>query len=144
LCNPVLAVKSRHLFLAELQSAYVLVKGQRMGGRMLAYLVNAKALLVFGRSTYFLVGSIITLLFGASSKFRLIYCFFSCKIMVFYSKSTYFENYTFLWNYKRWKLNMWYGWRCQCEVVHSTFFIPGVQLHPLGNLYKKMWPRSQP
>ena len=31
-----------------------------------------------------MVGSIFTLLFRASSKFRLIYCFFSCKIMGFF------------------------------------------------------------
>jgi hypothetical protein len=34
-----------------------------------------------------MVGGIITLLFRASSKFRLIYCFFSCKIMVFFKSS---------------------------------------------------------
>jgi hypothetical protein len=43
-------------------------------------------LLVFGRSTYFLVGSIITLLFRASSKFRLIYCFVLVKSWLFIEK----------------------------------------------------------
>ena len=47
-------------------------------------LVNVIALLVFGRSTYFLVGSIIPLLFRASLKFRLIYCFFLVKSWVFF------------------------------------------------------------
>ena len=53
--------------------------------------VNAITLLVFGQSTLFLVGSIITLLFRASSKFRLIYCFFLVKSWFLQKKYIFWE-----------------------------------------------------
>ena len=87
---------------------------------------------------------IITLLFRASSKFRLIYCFFPVKSWFFIEKVHILRITHFSETTKDRNLIFGMGRDTNVKLCIQHFLSPGLSPTPLGNLYIKMWPKSPP
>jgi hypothetical protein len=86
----------------------------------------------------------ITLLFRASSKFRLIYCFFLVKSWFFIEKVHILRIKHFSETTKDKSLIFGMGGDANVKLCIQHFLSPGLSPTLLGNLFKKMWPRSPP